>query len=52
MLPSQQGLDAHDAVGLEIELGLVVQHELVGGDGVAQLADQRESRRAEVREVG
>ncbi len=52
VLPPQQRLDAHDPVGLELELGLVVQHELVGADRVAELADQREPGRAEVRKVG
>ena len=52
VLPAQQRLDAAHPVGAQVELRLVVQDELVGADGVAQLAHEREPLRAEVREVG
>ena len=52
VLPAQQRLDAVHAVGTQVELRLVVQHELVGADGVAELAHEREPLRTEVREVG
>ena len=52
MLPTQECFGAAYPVDPEVELGLVVQHELVRRDGVPELADQREALGAEMREVG
>ena len=36
MAPAQQRFDREDAVGAQIDLRLIVQHELVARDRVAQ----------------
>ena len=41
MLPAHQRLDRLDVAVVEGGLGLVVQHELVGVDGAAQIGDER-----------
>ena len=48
MLPAHQRLDADDVAGLQLQLGLVVQHELVARERLAQLAEALEPRRAVV----
>ena len=40
--PAHEGLDAGDLAGSQVDLGLVVQHELVVADGPPQLAHERE----------
>jgi hypothetical protein len=42
MLPAGQGLDRHRTHGRELDLGLVVQHELAVLEAVADLATQAE----------
>ena len=37
MVPAQQRFEAHDRVALEVDLGLVVQRELVERQGLAQV---------------
>ena len=43
--PADQRLGAGHASRLDLDLGLVVQHQLVAVDGMTQLADQRQPRR-------
>ena len=42
MLPAQQCLGANDVAGAQVDLGLVVQHQLVALDGAAQLGFQQQ----------
>ena len=43
MLPTQQGFHADNPVVRDVELRLIVQHEMVGVDAVTQLGDERET---------
>ena len=45
MLPARERLDARELAGADVELGLVVQHELVVADRARQLGEQGEARR-------
>src|SRR5215216_5759453 len=42
MLPAHQCLDPENLLGVGVDLGLVVQHQLAGVDGLAQLAEEGE----------
>ena len=41
VVPPRQGLDAHDAAGFEVELRLVVEHELPALDGPPEVVLKR-----------
>ena len=43
MLPADQGFDTGQGAGASADLGLIVQDQLAGGDGSAQVAQEYET---------
>jgi hypothetical protein len=50
--PAHKCLDAHQPPGVERGLGLVVQHQVVALDRLAQLAEQRQTLRTVLVQLG